>query len=216
MNRPSHRLLTLVIFALSAASLAAQEKADESKKTEAKKPSLPSKWVETLQWRSIGPANMSGRIVALAVYEKDPNIWWAATASGGLLKTTNNGVTFEHQFDREATVSIGDVQVAQSDPEHCLGRHRRSESSQQRVVGRRRVQVDRRRQDLDEHGAEEDLPDRSHRDSPDESRHRLRRRTRETVGPERRSRALSRRPMAARPGRRFSTSTTRRVSSTCR
>ena len=33
-----------------------------------------------------------------------------------LLKTTNNGISFEHQFDREATVSIGDVQVAPSDP----------------------------------------------------------------------------------------------------
>ena len=59
---------------------------------------------------------MSGRIPALAVCEKEPNTWWAASASGGLLKTVNNGVTFEHQFDHEATVSIGDVQVAPSDP----------------------------------------------------------------------------------------------------
>src|SRR5262249_29414914 len=40
--------------------------------------------------------------------------WWAATASGGLIKTTNNGITFTHQFDKEATVSIGDVAVAPS------------------------------------------------------------------------------------------------------
>jgi photosystem II stability/assembly factor-like uncharacterized protein len=59
---------------------------------------------------------MGGRITAVAVYEKDPCIWWAATASGGLVKTANNGITFEHQFDREATVSIGDVQVARTDP----------------------------------------------------------------------------------------------------
>jgi len=77
---------------------------------------LPEAWVNEMQWRSIGPANMSGRISAIAVYEADPNIYWVASASGGLLKTTNNGVTFEHQFDREATVSIGDVQVCQSDP----------------------------------------------------------------------------------------------------
>src|SRR5690606_29779654 len=36
-------------------------------------------------------------------------------ASGGLLKTTNNGITFEHQFDREQVVSIGAVAVSQSD-----------------------------------------------------------------------------------------------------
>src|SRR5205823_6527700 len=47
--------------------------------------------------------------------EADPSTWWVATASGGLLKTTNNGVTFTHQFDREATVSVGDVAVAPSD-----------------------------------------------------------------------------------------------------
>ena len=58
---------------------------------------------------------MGGRIVAFSVFEADPSTYWVATASGGLLKTTNNGVTFEHQFDRESTVSIGDVCVAPSD-----------------------------------------------------------------------------------------------------
>jgi photosystem II stability/assembly factor-like uncharacterized protein len=75
---------------------------------------LPADWVKAFTWRSIGPANMSGRITAIAVCETDPSTYWVATASGGLLKTTNNGVTFEHQFDREATVSIGDVCVAPS------------------------------------------------------------------------------------------------------
>lgn len=78
-------------------------------------PSLPEGWTGQVRWRSIGPANMSGRITAIAVYEKDPYVWWAATASGGLIKTTNNGMTFVHQFDDQPTVSIGDVQVSQSD-----------------------------------------------------------------------------------------------------
>src|SRR6516225_12463856 len=67
---------------------------------------LPADWAKQLNWRCLGPAAMGGRITALAVYEADPSIYWVATASGGLLKTTNNGVTFEHQFDRENTVSI--------------------------------------------------------------------------------------------------------------
>jgi photosystem II stability/assembly factor-like uncharacterized protein len=65
-------------------------------------------------WRPIGPANMGGRMTALAVVEGDPSCYYAATASGGLLKTVNNGSTFEHQFDRQATVSIGAVAVAPS------------------------------------------------------------------------------------------------------
>jgi photosystem II stability/assembly factor-like uncharacterized protein len=76
---------------------------------------LPAEWVKQLAWRCIGPAAMAGRIVAFSVYEADPTTYWVATASGGLLKTVNNGTTFEHQFDREATVSIGDVCVAPSD-----------------------------------------------------------------------------------------------------
>ena len=71
--------------------------------------------MSALQWRCIGPATMGGRITAIAVFEADPTTYWVATASGGLLKTTNNGTTFEHQFDHEATVSIGDVCVAPSD-----------------------------------------------------------------------------------------------------
>src|SRR5437588_10293835 len=75
---------------------------------------LPEAWVKALSWRSIGPANMAGRITAISVYEADPSTYWVATASGGLVKTVNNGITFEHQFDHEATVSIGDVCVAPS------------------------------------------------------------------------------------------------------
>jgi photosystem II stability/assembly factor-like uncharacterized protein len=78
---------------------------------------LSPDWVKALNWRCIGPGSMGGRITAISVYEADPGTYWIATASGGLLKTTNNGVTFEHQFDREATVSIGDVCVAPSNKE---------------------------------------------------------------------------------------------------
>jgi len=77
---------------------------------------MPDTWSKAFTWRSIGPANMGGRITAIAAYEADPTTYWIATASGGLVKTTNNGVTFEHQFDHESTVSIGDVCVAPSDP----------------------------------------------------------------------------------------------------
>jgi photosystem II stability/assembly factor-like uncharacterized protein len=84
--------------------------------TSAKSPpgSIPAAWVSGLHWRCIGPATMGGRITAFSVYEADPTTYWVASASGGLLKTVNNGVTFEHQFDHEATVSIGDVCVAPS------------------------------------------------------------------------------------------------------
>jgi photosystem II stability/assembly factor-like uncharacterized protein len=79
-------------------------------------PALTTKWMQALSWRPIGPASMGGRITALAVNPQDATNWWAASASGGLLKTVDNGITFEHQFDKEATVSIGDVAVSASNP----------------------------------------------------------------------------------------------------
>jgi S1-C subfamily serine protease/photosystem II stability/assembly factor-like uncharacterized protein len=107
-----------IVLALVAASHVApvghaQESAPATSRT-APGAVLPDDWAKTLRWRSIGPAGMGGRITAIAVFEADPSTWWVATASGGLVRTTNNGVTFEHQFDRESTVSIGDVAVAQS------------------------------------------------------------------------------------------------------
>jgi photosystem II stability/assembly factor-like uncharacterized protein len=92
------------------------KKNGETPTSPAVEPGLPADWVKQLNWRCIGPAAMGGRITALAVYEADPSTYWVATASGGLLKTTNAGTTFVHQFDRENTVSIGDVAVAQSNP----------------------------------------------------------------------------------------------------
>ena len=77
---------------------------------------VPDSWSKHLVWRSIGPANMGGRIVDLAINPSDPSMFWSATASGGLLKTVNNGTTFEHQFDKQSSVSIGAVAVSASDP----------------------------------------------------------------------------------------------------
>jgi photosystem II stability/assembly factor-like uncharacterized protein len=75
---------------------------------------IPANWVNKFQWRGIGPATMGGRITGIAVFEADSTTFWVATASGGLLKTTNNGVSYEHQFDRQTAVSIGAVAVAPS------------------------------------------------------------------------------------------------------
>ena len=72
---------------------------------------------KTLQFRSIGPAIMGGRIDDFAVVESNPSTIFVATASGGLWKTVNNGTTWEPIFDNESHSSIGDVAVVQSNPD---------------------------------------------------------------------------------------------------
>ncbi|MGE0435296.1 MAG: PDZ domain-containing protein, partial [Planctomycetota bacterium] len=78
---------------------------------------LPAEWRDALTARCIGPANMSGRITDISVDPTNPNRYWVATAGGGLLYTTTNGIHFDHQFDHEATVSIGAVCCAPSKPD---------------------------------------------------------------------------------------------------
>ena len=73
-------------------------------------------FINQLEWRNIGPANMGGRINDLAVVESDPDIVFIATASAGVWRTTNNGVTWEPVFDAQPVSSIGDIAVAPSDP----------------------------------------------------------------------------------------------------
>jgi photosystem II stability/assembly factor-like uncharacterized protein len=72
---------------------------------------------DTLHFRPIGPAAMSGRISDLAVYEANPAIFYVGTAHGGVWKTTNNGTTFEAEMQNQGLMSIGDVTVSQSNPD---------------------------------------------------------------------------------------------------
>ena len=73
--------------------------------------------LDSLHFRSIGPASMSGRISDLAVYEADPSIYYVGTAHGGVWKTTNNGTTFEAQFQEQGLLSIGDVAIPPNNPD---------------------------------------------------------------------------------------------------
>lgn len=72
---------------------------------------------ERLEWRNIGPANMGGRATDVEGVPGNPNIVYAASAAGGLWKTTNGGVTWKPMFEREGTISIGDIAVQPGNPD---------------------------------------------------------------------------------------------------
>lgn len=79
--------------------------------------SIDTKLFDNLEWRSIGPANMGGRTADIEGVAGNPNIVYVATASGGLWKTTNGGVTWTPIFERQGTISIGDIAVAPNNPD---------------------------------------------------------------------------------------------------
>ena len=62
-----------------------------------------------LRWRSIGPANMGGRISDFAVVEKDPYTIFVSTGTGGAFRTTNNGTTWEPIFDKQPVASTNAI-----------------------------------------------------------------------------------------------------------
>ena len=70
-----------------------------------------------LEYRSIGPAIMGGRVADVEGVPGDPNVVYVASASGGLWKTTNGGVTWKPIFERQGTLSLGDIALAPSNPE---------------------------------------------------------------------------------------------------
>jgi hypothetical protein len=68
-----------------------------------------------LQWRSIGPANMSGRVTDVEGIPSPSQTFYVAAAAGGIWKTVNGGVTFKPIFQNERTASMGDLAIAPSD-----------------------------------------------------------------------------------------------------
>ena len=95
--------LLIVLLALVAARPAAAQTLD---------PVL----LEGLEWRSIGPANMSGRVTDIEGEPSPSKTFYVATVAGGIWKTTNNGVTYRPLFQSERVVSMGDIAIAPSDP----------------------------------------------------------------------------------------------------
>jgi photosystem II stability/assembly factor-like uncharacterized protein len=94
---------TLVFFCLSAALMYAQGP-------------VTTEDLDIFTWRHIGPWTFSGRITDFAVPKGQSQIYYVATASGGLWKTEDGGIHFEPIFDQYGNMSMGSVDVAQSDP----------------------------------------------------------------------------------------------------
>jgi photosystem II stability/assembly factor-like uncharacterized protein len=67
-------------------------------------------------WRWIGPMTFSGRITGFAVPRGQSTKYYVLTASSGVWKTEDAGISFEPIFEKGGTLSTGWMAIAPSDP----------------------------------------------------------------------------------------------------
>ena len=68
---------------------------------------------ENIKPRCIGPAGMSGRVTSIDVDLNNPEVIYAGTASGGLWRSEDGGISWDPLFDKEDVISIGAVAINQ-------------------------------------------------------------------------------------------------------
>ncbi len=106
--RTALRVASLALVVMAFAGAFAAQQADSGPDTAA--------LTRHLHWRSIGPANMVGRISDFEALDDDFTQVLLASASGGVFKSVNAGTTWTPIFDTYGSASIGDVAFFQKDP----------------------------------------------------------------------------------------------------
>jgi len=109
----SAALLAFLCLFLNAANVSAQSKTPEKPVEKMTETSAAA----NLNWRSIGPANMGGRVADVEGVPGDANTVYVATGSGGIFKTTNGGTNWTPIFDRQNTISVGDIALEPGNPD---------------------------------------------------------------------------------------------------
>lgn len=102
--------LTVAISAMSffaAAGLFAQQAPSSDR--------LTPQVFEGLELRSIGPSLVTGRVADFDVDPKNPNVYYVATAAGGVWKSVNRGVTWVSTFDRGGSFNLCCIKVDPKD-----------------------------------------------------------------------------------------------------
>jgi photosystem II stability/assembly factor-like uncharacterized protein len=116
LTQSSHKAVCALLILLLITSLQVQGFAQNSSSNNNDKPT-ETKALESLSWRSIGPSNMGGRVADVEGVAGNPNLVYVATGSGGIFKTTNGGMTWTPIFERQNTISVGDIALEPNNPD---------------------------------------------------------------------------------------------------
>lgn len=111
-----HSIPSLIAGSAAVFAMALMGAAVGATTVQAQSPDDVAALADALEFREMGPTIMGGRISDLAVVESDPAVFYVGTATGGIWRTENSGITFEPVFRDQETASIGDVTLAPSNP----------------------------------------------------------------------------------------------------
>ncbi len=106
-NAPAQPILVALLSLLSPALFADDKEPPDNKGG----PAVFKK----IHFRSLGPA-AGGRVCRACGVVGDPRTYYAATAAGGIWKSTDGGTHWHSIFDDEPTSTVGSLAVAPSDP----------------------------------------------------------------------------------------------------
>jgi len=109
-----HILAFVFIFTLVTVPAFAQDEEEEN--GDEPTTGLTSSMLGGLQFRNIGPALPSGRIIDFAVNPANHAEYFVAVASGGVWKTENDGISYSPVFDSQGSYSIGCVTLDPNNP----------------------------------------------------------------------------------------------------
>ena len=68
-------------------------------------------------WEFIGPTNVGGRLTDVVMHPSDSQTVYAASASGGVFKSTDLGDSWQAIFDDQPSLSIGALAIDPEDPD---------------------------------------------------------------------------------------------------
>ena len=122
-------VLALSILTFASARKATQPPKAEMKKVESTDPALRFKWFEQfktmkeqtplkdMEWRYIGPFDVGGRCTDVEIPIGNRLVMYVGTATGGVWKTENAGVTWTPITDELPTLSTGDLAISETNPD---------------------------------------------------------------------------------------------------
>ena len=72
--------------------------------------------ITSASWQWLGPGNIGGRVLSILINPSAPSTLWVGSATGGIFKTTDGGVTWSHLDDFLSSLATSSLVASASTP----------------------------------------------------------------------------------------------------